>query len=168
MGSKIFMFMDNVSGSSTDSNHMGWIPIHSIDFEVERLIEFKLFHEKMMPETSNPTLSKILITKKCCTASPQIYTNSNMLIKSRLIIDVVNEKSSGIVSDIAGSGSIRYESDVCFVSKYKSAATEGENPFESITLTVSSLSINYNPSMDSHELDKKSSSGYHFQRLRPL
>lgn len=170
MSDQIYLFLDNVAGSCKEANHEGWIPIHSIDFEASRDIEFKLFTEKLAPESSSPTISKIIITKSNCTASPKLFANYYSLLKSKMIVDIVhNSSGSGsLASKISNAGSTRYESEVCYISKYKLGGSTGERTSEIIEIAVSSLSINYNPPIDAHDLDKKSSAGYDFQALKPL
>ncbi len=86
-----------------------------------------------------------------------------------MIIDIVKEKlgAGNIVENVVGNGgSTRLESDVCYVSGFKLSGIGTSS--EEIELTVSSLAITYNPPKDSHELDKKTTSGYHFQRSKTL
>ncbi len=168
MSSKIFLFMDNVAGSCTDSNHLGWIQIYNVDFEIDRHVEFKPHTASLAPINKYPTISKIVITKPHCTASPQLFANCYTLQRSRIMIDIVNEKhgNNGLVNTILDSGSTRFEFNVGYVSKIKLNGLT--NSLERLELTVSSMSVTYNPPSDSHELDKKSSSGYHFQNYKPL
>ena len=166
MSEKKFLFIDNVEGDSTDSTHPKWIQIHSINFEMDRLVDFKLFHEKLQPESSNPVISKIVITKPHCVASPGLFTNFHSFQKAKMMVDIVREKEEGIMSGIVGCGTTRFESEVCYVSGYKLCGMS--DTMDRIELTVSSLSMTYNPGISVTQIESQQNAGYHFQRLKSL
>ena len=133
MGDKVFIFIDGIKGNCKDADHLDWIPIHNVHFQISRLIQHKIHATDEAPHSGEPSLSQITIIKETCSASPNIFKSLTQLEEHKFIIDVVHTKDdlgnslvNSAASNLAGSGSTRYEIAAGHISDYEIEGSQGQ------------------------------------------
>jgi type VI protein secretion system component Hcp len=167
---KIFVRIEGVDGSiSRGIGNEKWMQVSNVEFEISREVEFKDVTERLLPDHSHPDISKIVITKPLCPATPSIFASICLLKKRKFELEIVHNKGESFgettLSEVLGTGITRYESEICFVNASSLSASAG-HPDETIVVTVPSLKATYTPANLAETPTGSSSFGYNFQMSR--
>jgi len=162
---QIFVRIEGIKGSSSKGND--WMEVSSIDFTISREVEFKDVTERLLPDHSHPEISKIVIIKPLCSATPSIFASVCLLKKRKFELEIVHNKGENLgettLSEVLETGTMHYESEICFVNSSSLSASLGEHPMEKIVITVPSLKATYTPANLAEIPTGASSFGYNFQ-----
>jgi type VI secretion system secreted protein Hcp len=128
-----FMKYDSIYGDVTEPAHRGWIEVMSFQFGVGRGLSNPTGGSADR-ESSAPSVSEIVVTKKTDAASTRLRNESFRGEPTSAIIEFVKE----------GRVYLRYEMSDTMVSGY-SLSGGGDRPTESLTLNFTKVEYKSNP-----------------------
>jgi type VI protein secretion system component Hcp len=166
---KMYLFLGGISAEiSQDPLNLKGIEISSFDFDISREVFFKDVTERLIPDHSHPEVSKIIITKPICPASPLIVKCLCLMKNQSFKLQIIHDKADGYgetgLSMLLESGTIEYESDICFIDSCRVISTGG-HPMERISITVPKLEMTYKQNITN---GITTSFGYNFQMSRMI
>jgi hypothetical protein len=167
----IFVRIEGIDGTvSRGPGNDKWIQATHVEFDISREVEFKDVTERLLPDHSHPDISKIVITKPLCAATPSIFASICLLKKRKFELEIVHHRGESIgetaISSVLATGTMRYESEICFVNASNFSAEAGQHPIEEVVITVPSLKATYTPANLAETPTGSSYFGYNFQMSR--
>ena len=132
----IYMNWDGVPGDVTEANHTGWIELTSFQWGIGRGIGSAMSGQASR-ESSIPSVSEVVVTKRMDKASPGLWTDS---VAGQLNTTVKIEFTT--TSKGATETFLSYEFDNTGLSGY-SVSSGGDMPTESLSLNFTKMSWTY-------------------------
>jgi len=133
---QMYLRLDGVTGSVTDTNHGGWLALYSLQQGVGRAIGSA--SEGGGRQASSPSFSEFTVTKQLDSGSPQLA-----LLAAGGGGDTINSGAIDLVQLASGQARyLRINLTNILISGY-SVSSGGDVPFESLSLAPLVISWNY-------------------------
>lgn len=128
----VFVQIPGITGGATETNHVGWIKVDSLQFGVGRSLNNPLGHATSR-EAGQPNVSEIHVTKPMDNSSIELFGWSVAAFDAKtVVIDVV---STGRTDKPFAS----YTLDLSVISGYSVAASGDSMPSESISFNFTKI-----------------------------
>ena len=149
----IYMKMGKIAGDVSASGFEQYIELFSFEFGSGRGISMSVGSGKER-EATKPSLSEVTCAKAMDKASPYLFLESCV----GKAIDKVEIKFVKTSAD-ALENYLTYTLDNVLISSY-SAASEGEDPSETLSLAYTKVEMKYHPRKPDNTLDSAIPAGY--------
>jgi len=134
----IYLQVDGIQGSVTTQGYENWSELNSFQWGVGRSIGTAASGAASR-ESSNPTISEIMITKLADAASPDLFTYALAGELNKTFTISFTTTSAGDVKEF-----LKYELDNVGLSQF-SVSSGGDLPMESMSLNFTKVTETFTP-----------------------
>lgn len=138
----IYLQLDGCPGDATHEEHVNWMDIESMHWNVSRHITTPA-GSTANREASEPTISEVVLTKVSDSSSSKLFAEACSGCKGKnVVIHLVTTGNPGTTY-------IEYTLTNTLVSNY-SVDSSGDRPIETIRLNFTKMEVKYIPRSDDH------------------
>ena len=133
----IYFQMDGVQGDATQEQHVGWMDIQSLQWQVARNIN-TLAGAAANREASEPAISEVTLTKISDSSTTSLFQQACTGTQG------VAAKIDLVTTGSGGETYIEYILHNTLIASY-TVGSSGDRPTESITLNFTQMDVTYTP-----------------------
>ena len=139
----IYVKYDGIDGEATQSDHVKWLDIGSIQWGVGRAIS-ATSGSTSNREASEPSVSEVTLSKMMDSSSPKLFTEAvTGAVGKKVVIHLVTTGSPGKTY-------AEYTLTNALVSSY-SMSSGGDRPTESVSISFTKLEFKFTPYDDKNK-----------------